>query len=195
VAAHWAKNPQIVLPWTNPEKLLEASNIFGTSFAERKSIKGSQRTITQAIKTMNLEIDHSAFQVKNYLGETYGKTEAIAYYESMGIENRGGKYRLPIDSEARLYSLKQLLRGVEEHGLSDRKFGKAYWTEMLDRFTELKRQAENADRTTSEQVSIKTEQRKYIYKTLNSLIHMIKAYYPDNWKEELRIWGFLKEKY
>ena len=32
-------------------------------------------------------------------------------------------------------------------------------------------------------------------KSLNAIVSVIKANYPDNYKQELRNWGFQKEKY
>jgi hypothetical protein len=195
VATYWATRSNMQLNWTSPAELLEAAGTFGSSFAERKDVKANRRELTQKLKKKNLEIDHSVMQTKNYLADIYSKSEAIVHYESLGIIKIGKVYRLPMDNESRLYALDQLLKGIDKHGLADRKFGKAYWTEMRSSFAEIKSQAETADRNTSEHVGIKGEQIKYIRKTLNALIHLIKAQYPDTWREELRVWGFLKEKY
>jgi hypothetical protein len=37
--------------------------------------------------------------------------------------------------------------------------------------------------------------KKELKKALNAIVNIIKANYPDNYKEELRNWGFQKEKY
>lgn len=191
----WSKHPEIILPWTTPAEFKIAITSFGTSFEEREDVKGSRRGITQEMRLLNKEIDESIEFLKHYLIELYSRKEAIAHYQSMGIVKNGGKYRLPMDGEKRLYALTQVLKGVDEHALDDRKYGTAYWTDVRDRFVAIKEGASEADKSTSSHVSVKREQKKYIRKTLNALVHIIKAYYPDTYREELRIWGLQKEKY
>ncbi len=49
--------------------------------------------------------------------------------------------------------------------------------------------------TISKVVQDKNDCRKKIQGTLNGLILLIKANYPDTYSGELRNWGFQKEKY
>jgi hypothetical protein len=195
VALHWEKNPQITLPWTNPAAFKAATATFGTSFATRAGMKGTRRSVTQDLKEMNKEIDTSIEPLKGYMVDIFGKKNAPAHYEVLGIVRIRNIYKLPADNDRRLYALEQLLKGIETYDLADRKYGKAYWEDVFARFSAIKQQAFDADKTSAEHISIKTELRKEIRRTLNALILIIKAYNPDTWKEELRVWGFQKEKY
>ncbi len=196
VAASWEKRPQITLLWTNVDQLKESSAVFGASYAGRKTVKGSRRSVTQEMKETNTEINTATEQVKNYIADLHSKRTASIHYESFGIVRVQGKYyKLPVDNDQRLYALDQLIKGLEQYGLNDRKYGKSYWSELRERFARIKSQAAKADQTSAEHISVKDGEKVLIRKTLNALVHIIKGNYPDTWKEELRAWGFQKEKY
>ncbi|MDR1678445.1 MAG: hypothetical protein LBR81_01545 [Prevotellaceae bacterium] len=195
VAAVWVKHPKITLLWTDAEKFEQAVTTFGTSYAEREDAKGTRQGVTQSLKELNSEINNSVEQLKVYLAATYSKKTAAAHYASLGIVKEKSGYKLPVDNDRRLYAMEQLIKGLEQHGLSEGKLGTAYWREIATRFAQLKKQAAEADKNSARHVSIKAEQKVQIRKTLNALISVIKGNYPDTWKEELRVWGFQKEKY
>jgi hypothetical protein len=191
----WKKRPHITLLWTDPQQFETSVGAFGTSYAERKDVKGSRRSVTLRLRELNAEINVSIGVLKSYLTELYGKKTAPVHYTSFGIGKYSGRHIFPVDNDRRLYALNQLLKGLEQHKLTDRKYGTEYWSDLRDRFAETKQQASEADKTSTEHVSIKAQEKALIRKTLNALVNAIKANHPDTWKEELRIWGFQKEKY
>ncbi|MDR1678402.1 MAG: hypothetical protein LBR81_01325 [Prevotellaceae bacterium] len=195
VAAVWAKHPKITLLWTDIEKFEQAVTTFAASYAEREDAKGTRQGVTQSLKGVNSEINSSVEQLKAHLAVAYTKRIAAAHYASLGIVKKRSGYKLPVDNDRRLYALEQLIKGLEKHGLSEGKLGTAYWKDILSRFTQLKKQAAEIDKNSALHVGIKTKQKLQIRKTLNALISVIKGNYPDSWKEELRVWGFQKEKY
>lgn len=195
VAQAWAANPDIALIWTDAVKLKEAAEAFSASYMEREGAKGVRRSVTQDLKDVNMEIDTSTEFVKNYIADKFSKRNAPAHYVSFGIVKTRRQYKLPLDNDARLYALETMINGIEANGFNELKYGKAYWTALRERFANVKQQASETDKTSAEHVGIKAGQKALIRKTLNSLILSIKANYPDTWHEELRIWGFQKEKY
>jgi hypothetical protein len=195
VAAVWATRPEISLVWTGVEQFQQSIGLFGTSYAERADMRGIRRGVTQNLKMLNREINLGTEHLKNYLTEQYSRNTARVHYESVGITKVGSGYQLPADNDSRLYAIEQLLKGLEEHDLNDRKYGLAYWKDLHTRFAAAKAQASEADRTSTSHVSVKAEQKKQIRKTLNALIYVIKGNYPETWREELRVWGFQKDKY
>jgi hypothetical protein len=52
-----------------------------------------------------------------------------------------------------------------------------------------------ADGQVSTKVGSKNLLKEELEMVLNSLIHLIKANYPDSYEAELRNWGFQKNKY
>lgn len=195
VAVSWEQRPQITLLWTNVEQLNQSNAVFCSSYAEKKDIGGTRRTITQELIQINNEINVSTEKVKGYIVDLYSKKEAPTRYESFGIVKTGKVYKLPTDNDNRLLSLDQMLKGIAQYNFGERLYGEAYWTDIRERFKQAKKQASQADQKTTEHVSIKTEQKILIRKILNALINVIKGNYPDTWRDELRIWGFRKEKY
>ncbi len=195
VAVSWEQRPQFTLLWTDAARMKESVATFGTSYAGRKDVKGSRRSVTKDLGEVNREINKSIEFVKGYVRELHSTKNAPTHYESFGIVKEGTTYKLPSDNDKRLYALDQMLKGIAQYNLGDRKYGETYWTEIRERFARIKAQASESDKTSAEHVGIKSEQKAVIRKTLNALVHLIKANYPDTWKEELRIWGFQKEKY
>lgn len=195
VASVWEARPELKLIWTTPAGLKEATGLFKASFAVRNETKSSRVAITMNLRTINAEINESVRHVKNYIAELSSTKDAPSYYPQFGMVKENGVYRMPVDNDKRLYALEQMVKAINRHGLADRKYGKQYWEDIYTRFAGIKKQAAGSDSTSAEHVSIKTGQKTTIRKTLNALIWLIKANYPDTWKEELRVWGFQKEKY
>lgn len=190
----WRKKG-LVLTWTTPDTFSEQLGVFSQTYVARKDTKGKRRIITNTIRTINSEINTSLDHVKKYLSEEYGAKNAPVYYAHFGIVRVRNTYMLPAAGKDREAALHQLLIGIDEHGFNDRKYGKAYWRNIAKKFTAARVEASGSDSDSSQQVAEKTEARENVLMTLNALINLIKANYPRSWKEELRVWGFQKEKY
>jgi hypothetical protein len=195
VIVKWDESPKINLAWTDVAKFKASVTNFEASFSEKKDETGSRSGVTSSLKMLNKEIDKSIKHVKNYIAELFPNEDVRVYYSKLGIEKENNQYRLPLDKDKRLHALEQLLKGIETYKLSDKKFGKVYWEDTYNRFSQLKAQALNSDSMVSQHVSTKIEEKPLIRKTLNAIVLLIKANYPDTWHEELRVWGFQKEKY
>jgi hypothetical protein len=191
----WKTHPTLTLQWTNPEKFETSIDLFENSFVGRQSAKGERSVITFELKTVNAEIDGNLRYVKNYIIDLYSKKNAPAYYSQFGITKTNGIYIIPKDNDNRLYAIRQLVEAMKHPELADKKYGNAYWQDILVRFEAAKNDALNKDSASSQHVNVKEEQKTLIKQTLNSLILVIKANYLPNWREELRSWGFQKEKY
>jgi hypothetical protein len=191
----WKKRPSFSLDWTSPQAFENAVSLFESSFSESKSTKGERSIVTVGLKEINAEINRSISYVKNYLADRYTKKEAPAHYPSFGIVKENRIYGLPKDNDNRLYALQQLVASVGASPFSDQRYGLAYWQDVLTRFEAAKSKAVESDSATSQHVNIKTEQKAVIRQTLNSLVLLIKANHPRQWRDELRVWGFQKEKF
>ncbi len=195
VAASWEKRPELTLIWITPDGLKDATGVFKESFTVRNETKGARMVITRTLKSINTEINQSVKYLKGYIADTYQAKDAPAYYTQFGIVKDRRAYTIPSDNDKRLHALEQLVKAIGQHGMSDRKYGQQYWTNLYEQFVQAKNQAAESDSTSAEHINIKTGQKAVIKKALNALIYLIKANYPDSWKEELRVWGFQKEKY
>ncbi len=191
----WETRPALKLIWTSSADLKEATNVFKNSFKVRNETKSSRIVITQDLKSVNTDIDQSVSYVKGYISDKYSKKNAPAYYSQFGMVIEKGAYKMPSDNDRRLQALEQMVKAIENHGLAGQKYGEQYWKEIYIRFAEAKSKATSGDSTSATHVSIKADRKAMIQKILNALVSLIKANYPDTWKEELRVWGFQKEKY
>ncbi|MDR0844345.1 MAG: hypothetical protein LBN71_03925 [Tannerella sp.] len=191
----WKKQPVFTLVWTNPQAFETAVNLLETSFSERESTKGERSIVTVDLKSINTEINQNLSYVKNYLADQFTKKTAPAHYPDFGIVKTSRGYGLPEDNDKRFYALKQLITSIGASQFSGQRYGHAYWLDILTRFETAKNKASESDSATSQYVNVKTEQKAVIRQTLNALILVIKANHPHQWRDELRVWGFQKEKY
>ncbi|MDR2469076.1 MAG: hypothetical protein LBD27_01165 [Tannerella sp.] len=196
IAQAWKKYPELTLRWTKPQQFEEAVNALELSFDAGQTVKGERSIVTATLQEINRTINRDLAYVKSYLADEYSKKNAIAYYAQYGIiKLKGGKYGLPNDNDKRLFALQQLVASVNGSPLHNRRYGYTYWSDLLTRFEAVKSQAVNDDSAVSQHINDKQEQKTYIRQTLNALLLLIRANWPQQWREEMRIWGFQKEKY
>ena len=191
----WGKQPNLKLIWINRVNFTAAIKAFEDSFKGRSEVKGVRSEVSNEMKKINAEIDQSVEVVKGYIVERYTKKEAPAYYAQFGITKVGSTYRIPRDNDKRRLALEQMLSGINSNGMNDKTYGKTYWTELKNRFDQAFSKSRAADSESKDHVGNKAEQRIIIRKVLNALICLIRANYPDSYRDELRKWGFQKEKY
>lgn len=194
VATKWTASPKITLLWTTSAAFSAKATDFNTELSNRKSIGNSRPQITARLKQLDTTIDGSLTYVKNYLLEKH-KEAATSYYPSFGIEHKTKKYIFPTDRDRRSGALALMIEGINANGLNEKEFGTAFWTAIKTEYDTLLGKATTTDGAVSNKVSSKNELKKDLKKTLNSLILIIKANYPDTYKAELRSWGLQKEKY
>jgi len=100
---------------------------------------------------------------------------------------------LPKGKAECLAGMRKLISGLIKYEMTDINYGLDYWTAIADEYETLtttsKESAGNISRKASDKNILKAELRK----TLNALILLIKANFPDNYAAILREWGFLKE--
>ncbi|MDR2926774.1 MAG: hypothetical protein LBV41_01005 [Cytophagaceae bacterium] len=190
----WIKS-ELTLKWTSPLEFRDSTIQYKAAYDTGNTLLGERRIITQTFAAINSEIDNSLKYVKGYIADMFTKENAKAYYTQFGIEKAGNKYAIPRDNDTRQHSLEKMIKALDSNDMGTRKYGKTYWEALYHRFVNTKQAASTRDGETSVQVSNKAELKAKIIKTLNALISLVKANYPDNWKEELRMWGFQKEKY
>ncbi|MDR2927653.1 MAG: hypothetical protein LBV41_05575 [Cytophagaceae bacterium] len=190
----WEKSG-LVLKWTTPDEFEQNTTEFKRIIDASNHTVGERRVITNRLSIVNADIDKSLKYVKGYIGEMFGKNEEYAYYTQFGIVRDNKMYIIPRDNDTREQSLEQMLQAIERNGMAGSKYGLEYWQSLYNRFVIAKNNAAAHDSDSASHVSAKNDLKAKIIKTLNALVFMIKANYPDSWKEELRVWGFQKDKY
>jgi hypothetical protein len=196
VSKVWAQNPQITLIWTSQPSFEEQVNNYANALDSKSNSKKNRPQITNNLKTCNQAIDTGIAKIKDYLdADATNKAEAKANYAKFGITLQGSAYKLPADKDKRTQALKLVLGAINEFGYSKKSFGAAYFTPLIDQYNNLINDAADTDKSVSSIIGNKNKQKEDLIKTLNSLVLLIKANYPNTYKNELRAWGFQKEKY
>ncbi|NJM78706.1 MAG: hypothetical protein HC854_02050 [Flavobacterium sp.] len=158
--------------------------------------KGATRPqVTQSLKVLNAKIDDAVSYVKGYLTDKYKKENDSSYFPAFGIVYKNNRYFLPTDQNKRIEALKLMIEAITTHGFQDKEFGLAFWTATTTQYAALVKQASEIDGQVSVKVGDKNELKKSLKKGLNAIINLLKANYPDTFKQEMREWGFQKEKY
>lgn len=195
VLPFWA-NSGLTLQWKALTAFQQEVNELKTILEERYAEGGMRQPITQQLVELDQEMDKRLKNVKNYILEAYEEEDlAKSYYAAFGIVRIGSNYKLPFDRDKRLVSLKMLIQELEAQGFADYKFGKAYWEGIYTKYQQLHQLAIQTDGGISEKVQRKNILLKTVKDTLQSLVYLIKANYPDRVNGVLREWGFQKERY
>lgn len=191
----WEKSTWLTLQWMTFPEFQTKANEYQTTLTERLQTGKNRPQITQSLKNVNKEIDDKVANIKGYIADKYGKENAVSYYSAFGIEFYKKAYLIPSDQNNRSEALGLMVSAIDANGFNDKTYGKDYWTALKVQFDDLLQSASDTDGTVSSKVGDKNKLKKGLKKALNSIVLSIKANYPDSYKQELRTWGFQKEKY
>lgn len=194
-SAKWTVSTWLTLLWLTPVQFATLVVNYKAALTIRNISGGTKKGVVQSMKLINKEIDDAMVYVKGYILEIFKKDRAKSMYATFGIQSKDGHYNLPDDIDGRAAALGTLLTAIRDNGLDDKEYGRAFWDDIKARFDELASQTTSLSSTISVKVGDKKELKKELLLALNSLIKAIQANYPHTWKEELRAWGFQKERY
>ena len=195
VSGKWESTPALTLIWTDSKAFKDCIAEFGMSLSSKDGDGGERAPVTQNLKSLDKDIDKDIKHLKGYLAEKYDAKEALAYYAKFGIVKVSSAHKLPVDRNKRMAALDLLCNAVAAEGFADKKYGKAHWEAIRTQYQELYKGASELDGKISAEVATKQMCILQIRKTLNSIIKLLQANYPDNPAAKLREWGFQKEKY
>lgn len=195
VSRKWRTSKWLTLQWKKESDFANEVVQYNTVLSSRLKDGSSRPQITIQLEQLNSKIDDSLVYVKNYITEKYKKTASKSYYAAFGFIHKNNAYSFPADQNSRLESLKRMIEGIEEHGFENKEYGLAFWKDCFSDFEKTVQKAMDKDGAVSVKVGDKKILKKEVKKALNAIVLVIKANYPDTYKEELRSWGFQKEKY
>jgi hypothetical protein len=194
VAASW-KSSELKLAWITSEQFEQDAVDYAVLMDERLALGAGRKPITEELSQLDKQINTHIANVKHYLADAYPRVKALSFYPEFGIVRVGKTYQLPIDRNERANALERLVVALTKHNLQNQRYGQAYWKDVAARYQHLMNQAGNTDSKVSAHVRDKNQLKTQIKKVLQSLILLVQANYPDNWRNVLRQWGFQKEKY
>ena len=192
ISAKWATSPWLVLVYITSAQFITKATVFQTTLATRQQSGSTRSQTTKALKLLDKSIENALVYVKNYLLDKYKKESYQSYFSAFGIEN-GGLY--PRDQNSRSAALKLTIEAIAANAFGTKEFGTVFWTGIKTQYDALLVTASTTDSAVSTKVGDKNALKTELKKVLNSIIFVIKGNYPDTYKQELRNWGFQKEKY
>ena len=195
VSAKWAASSWLTLKWLTATQFQNDATNYNTTLEARLQTGATRPQLTQSLKALDKTMDNALSYVKGYITDKYKKENAISYYAAFGIEHKGKKYVFPTDQNKRITALKLMIDSLTTHGFENKEYGVAFWTPLQLQYSLLVKEATKTDGQVAIKVGDKNALKEHLKKGLNAIIYTLKANYPDSFKQELRDWGFQKEKY
>jgi hypothetical protein len=186
-----------VLPvaWMTKSQLQELATQYSSLLMNRNTTGASRGKITSGLRRLDDEIDLNIEHIKNRLQERLGsRNEALSRFREFGIVKEKS-YKLPLSREHRLLALKMLIDALGVYQFQDTNYNIEYWTAINNEYETLLNQARATDGTVSSKVGTLNGIRSKVKKFQTNFKFIVRGNYPDTWKNELRDFGFQKEKY
>lgn len=194
----WKVDNWLTLQYTTQLEAQEKVDLFNTIIGNRKEEGGDRPQVTVALETINKEIDGAIKYIKGYISEEHGeegKDVVQSYYPAFGIVKRGDAFEIPKDASNRKNALDLMIAGIKSNHFETRKYGLAYWTDIKTRYDALVLTSRSLDGSISDNVGEKKVLKEWLNRVLVSLTNVLEGNFPDTYHEQLRKWGFQKDKY
>ena len=191
----WEASSWLTLKWLTVAQFQTDATNYNNTLSTRLSKGATRPQITKTLESLEKTMDGHLSYVKGYITDKYKKENDSSYFPAFGIEYKGNRYLLPTDKNKRVEALKLMISALTEHGFEDKEYGLAFWTSLQEQYSVLVKQATTTDGQVAIKVGDKNALKDNLKKGLNAIVHALKANYPDSFKQELRDWGFQKEKY
>ena len=195
VANKWASNDWLILKWLTQTNFSADAAKYNSILNIRLQQGSTRPQITKALKVLDKKMNDALLYVKGYILEKYKKEEAKSYYAAFGIEYKTNKYVFPTDQNKRLLAIGLMIDGLAANGFETKEFGTAFWQPIQVEYKSFIESAMQTDGAVSINVGDKNKLKESLKKGLNAILSSIKANHPDTFKQEMRDWGFQKEKY
>jgi len=175
----------------------DAATLFSDTenmLKNKTTTKSARSPVADQISTAMKAMFQTAGSIKLQLQMDFGKKQALLKYGSFAIEKSNRGYTLPSDPESMLSVIPIILDALNTFGYTKKDFGTAWWTSQSATLTDLLSKSKNVAGDFSGHTAAVRENADKINLFLNSVIHLVKAHYPNNVDAMLRAFGFLKER-
>lgn len=193
----WLSRPDITLVWKTANDFKNEVAAYTASLSSKGDTSKDRPRITHDLQQCNDALDKGIAALKRAIdADAKSIEEARATYARFGIVLENRTYSLPTERNKRLFALKLLLPALVTAGYDKKpSIGTAYFGPLIAQYTSLSDLATNTDQSVSGIVGNKNALKKNINKVLKALLNVIEGNYPDTYKNELRAWGFQREKF
>lgn len=186
---------ELKIKWVTKAEFVEAVTKYNENIDVVISHKGSRSPQVKEISNLDKEINTHISKIKGALAAKFGNKDKFSHFADFGIERDGNVYVLPLNRDQRLKALQTLVVAIDNYELALYDYGKEYWQDVLDKYTQLSNEIRGKSGDISHTVIEKNNMKTMIVKVLNAVINGLKMNYPDDYRQEMRKWGFQKDKY
>jgi hypothetical protein len=195
VSVKWLAAPQITLVWMKANEFKSLVEQYKNLLNERLSVGSGRSLQTQTLKELDEDIAKAVEIVKVLLQAKFGKEKSKAYYSEFGIMKQYNTYKLPADRNLKLSALPLFVKGIQTHQFNVVGFESNYFTSLVATYQQALNSAKATDSNVSVNVGNKNDLKNQIQEVISALLLVIRGNYPKTYQNELRGWGFQKEKY
>ena len=145
VATNWGARPQFVLLWTNQPAITQLALDLAAMVKTRQDLTAGRSPVAQKIETLDRKINMGLTSVKGYINDKWeDDDEAESYYPVFGMVATSAGDMLAAGQRERIAGIKKLMQALTDHGLGGSIKGTAFWQGILDAYTPLVNESENA---------------------------------------------------
>jgi hypothetical protein len=195
VATSWLANPPITLLWKNSGDFDKEVQAYTTSLGSRLNTGSVRPGQTLTLKQLDKKVNDAITEVKVYIEKKYKKANAQAQFTRFGIVKENGAFIFSRDRNNRKAAFDLMIAAIAAEGFGAEEYGTAFWTSLQTDYNAALTAASTTTGDVSEKVATKNQQKLAIKKVLTNLLLVLKANYPDTYKEMYRKWGWKKESY
>jgi hypothetical protein len=189
-----------VLKNLNKYPAIEVSSVYSEMLEE--GISGLKKLKTAKVKNVlrqPLKPEIISFQkkietgvdfVQAYLQEKFGLDNSKTHYAAFGIVRTPKGYELPGTLSDKKNGMLKLMEGLQQFGLSDKKFGCAFWQSLLPIIDDLILKQTKLSEIEAWQEQSRIGSREIIMKSFGEIIETVIHKYPDSYPKILRLLGF-----
>ena len=192
----WGLNENFYLPYITMEEYKLKLDDFQEKAFEISANTDVTLLKTDKIKDLSLIFDKVVLSNKLLLQLEHGKEKAKIFYNSLAISKINGTYTLPLGKTDKAEALKIMRTGMQTHGFIEGNNGLTVVSPLIDEYIELISGKYGSDGLTTTTNKNKNELKEEIETVQRSIVNVLKGFYPKTaWKQEVRVWGFQREKY
>lgn len=192
----WKQNSDYTIRWINQADYETTLNSLSQKIGTKKGGKNDKKDFVTEMRELDYQIDEDVITLKAALKVKYKKDSvARVHYGNFAIDFSRDFFAVSRDREKRLAALDLILVGLDKENLTGLDEGLTYWTAHRDKYKVLYKATTGLKGSISLDVSETNRLSDIMRKGLNSMVHLIKAWHPDNFEAVLRSWGFLRENY
>jgi hypothetical protein len=192
----WRATPQITLMWITVNDFEELVNQLGVLVEERTNAASKRPSLTQTLGDLDTAINKAVEQVKIAIYNRFGKDKAKAYFAEFGISKvSNNSFKIPNDRNERLNALPLLAGACANYQIETIDYKKSFFSNIVSQYKDALAQSQASVSVVTTKVGNKNESMQKVKEVMQALVLIIKGNYPKTYQNELRAWGFQKERY